>query len=158
MRSIRQALSIPALLNHLRIRHWLGPLSGILAWPWNTGILKILEFNTGNTGTIEVNTSLPAVQELSCPRLVTFRELVHNVRRGLSLAFKLEIAPRAVDRNPDDGSRRIRPPYRWWWWGCWCWQGWQSQDGMYGVYAEVAKLRSWINTKIEENGGATFCN
>ena len=31
------------------------------------------------------------------------------------------------------------------------------QDGMYGVYAEVAKLRSWIDTKIEENGGAAFC-
>ena len=32
------------------------------------------------------------------------------------------------------------------------------QDGMFGVYAEVAKLRDWIDAKIEENGGATFCN
>jgi len=38
-------------------------------------------------------------------------------------------------------------------WGMGC-----AADGMYGVYAEVAKLRSWIDTKIEENGGATFCN
>ena len=28
---------------------------------------------------------------------------------------------------------------------------------MYGVYAEVGKLRSWMDTKIEENGGAAFC-
>lgn len=28
---------------------------------------------------------------------------------------------------------------------------------MYGVYAEVAKLRAWVDTKIAENGGATFC-
>merc|ERR1712222_226774 len=33
-----------------------------------------------------------------------------------------------------------------------------AADGMFGVYAEVAKLRTWIDTKIEENGGATFCN
>jgi len=33
-----------------------------------------------------------------------------------------------------------------------------AADGMYGIYAEVAKLRSWIDTKIEENGGAAFCN
>ena len=32
------------------------------------------------------------------------------------------------------------------------------QDGMYGVYAEVAKLRDWIDGKISENGGATFCS
>merc|ERR1712177_59204 len=35
--------------------------------------------------------------------------------------------------------------------------GWAA-DGMFGVYAEVAKLRDWIDAKIEENGGATFCN
>ena len=28
---------------------------------------------------------------------------------------------------------------------------------MYGVYAEVAKLRGWIDTTIAANGGATFC-
>ena len=28
------------------------------------------------------------------------------------------------------------------------------QDGMSGVYVEVAKLRGWIDTKI---AGATFC-
>merc|ERR1712037_1014133 len=33
-----------------------------------------------------------------------------------------------------------------------------AADGMFGVYAEVAKLRTWIDTMIEENGGATFCN
>jgi len=38
-------------------------------------------------------------------------------------------------------------------WGDGC-----AADGMYGVYAEVSKLRSWIDTKIEENGGTTFCN
>jgi len=38
-------------------------------------------------------------------------------------------------------------------WGDGC-----AADGMYGVYAEVGKHRSWIDTKIEENGGATFCN
>ena len=32
------------------------------------------------------------------------------------------------------------------------------QDGMSGVYAEVAKLRTWIDTKIAENGGGAFCN
>ena len=31
------------------------------------------------------------------------------------------------------------------------------QDDMSGVYAEVAKLRGWIDTKIAANGGATFC-
>ena len=31
------------------------------------------------------------------------------------------------------------------------------QDGLAGVYAEVAKLRGWIDTKIAANGGATFC-
>ena len=31
------------------------------------------------------------------------------------------------------------------------------QDGMSGVYVEVAKLRGWIDTKIAANGGATFC-
>ena len=30
------------------------------------------------------------------------------------------------------------------------------QDVPYGVYSEVAKLRTWINKKIAENGGATF--
>merc|ERR1711890_5981 len=38
-------------------------------------------------------------------------------------------------------------------WGDGC-----AADGMFGVYAEVAKLRTWIDTKIQENGGATFCN
>merc|ERR1711981_1325039 len=38
-------------------------------------------------------------------------------------------------------------------WGDGC-----AADGMFGVYAEVAKLRTWIDTKIEENGGASFCN
>jgi len=38
-------------------------------------------------------------------------------------------------------------------WGDGC-----AADGMYGVYAEVAKLRSWIDAKIEENGGGVFCN
>jgi len=38
-------------------------------------------------------------------------------------------------------------------WGDGC-----AADGMYGVYAEVAKHRSWIDTKIEENGGANFCD
>jgi len=37
-------------------------------------------------------------------------------------------------------------------WGIGC-----ATDGLFGVYAEVAKLRRWINTKIEANGGATFC-
>merc|ERR1712130_431649 len=36
-------------------------------------------------------------------------------------------------------------------WGDGC-----AADGMFGVYAEVAKLRTWIDTKIQENGGATF--
>jgi len=38
-------------------------------------------------------------------------------------------------------------------WGDGC-----AADGMYGVYAEVAKLRDWIDGKISENGGATFCS
>merc|ERR1712055_441034 len=38
------------------------------------------------------------------------------------------------------------------------WGDGYAADGMYGVYAEVAKLRSWIDSKIEENGGTTFCN
>merc|ERR1712037_670338 len=38
-------------------------------------------------------------------------------------------------------------------WGDGC-----AADGMFGVYAEVAKLRTWIDTKIEENGGASFYN
>ena len=33
-----------------------------------------------------------------------------------------------------------------------------SQDGLYGVYAEVAELRTWIDEKIAANGGATFCS
>ena len=33
-----------------------------------------------------------------------------------------------------------------------------SQDGLYGVYAEVAQLRTWIDEKIAANGGATFCS
>ena len=31
------------------------------------------------------------------------------------------------------------------------------QDGLYGVYAEVAQIRTWIDAKIAANGGATFC-
>jgi len=38
-------------------------------------------------------------------------------------------------------------------WGDGC-----AADGMSGVYAEVAKLRTWIDTKIAENGGGAFCN
>ena len=30
------------------------------------------------------------------------------------------------------------------------------QDGLYGVYSEVAMLRIWIDRKIAANGGATF--
>ena len=33
-----------------------------------------------------------------------------------------------------------------------------SQDGLYGVYAEVAKHRTWIDEKIAANGGASFCS
>lgn len=36
-------------------------------------------------------------------------------------------------------------------WGYGC-----AADGLYGVYSEVAKLRTWIDTKIAANGGATF--
>ena len=32
------------------------------------------------------------------------------------------------------------------------------QEGLYGVYAEVAELRTWIDTKIAANGGATYCS
>ena len=32
------------------------------------------------------------------------------------------------------------------------------QDGLFGVYAEVAELRTWIDAKIAANGGATFCS
>jgi len=38
-------------------------------------------------------------------------------------------------------------------WGYGC-----AADGLYGVYAEVAQLRTWIDTKIAANGGATFCS
>ena len=31
------------------------------------------------------------------------------------------------------------------------------QNGLSGVYAEVAKLRGWIDDKIAANGGAIFC-
>jgi len=37
-------------------------------------------------------------------------------------------------------------------WGSGC-----AADGMSGVYAEVAKLRGWIDKKIAAYGGATFC-
>merc|ERR1712212_1346921 len=37
-------------------------------------------------------------------------------------------------------------------WGYGC-----AADGLYGVYAEVAQLRTWIDGKIAANGGATFC-
>merc|ERR1712116_86169 len=37
-------------------------------------------------------------------------------------------------------------------WGYGC-----AADGLYGVYAEVAQLRTWIDEKIAANGGATFC-
>jgi len=38
-------------------------------------------------------------------------------------------------------------------WGYGC-----AADGLYGVYAEVAQLRTWIDGKIAANGGATFCS
>jgi len=38
-------------------------------------------------------------------------------------------------------------------WGYGC-----AADGLYGVYAEVAQLRTWIDEKIAANGGATFCS
>jgi secreted trypsin-like serine protease len=31
------------------------------------------------------------------------------------------------------------------------------QNGLYGVYAEVAQFREWIDTTIAAKGGATFC-
>jgi hypothetical protein len=31
------------------------------------------------------------------------------------------------------------------------------QDGLYGVYAEVAQFRDWIASTIAARGGATFC-
>ena len=31
------------------------------------------------------------------------------------------------------------------------------QDGLYGVYSEVAKLRTWIDETIAANGGASYC-
>jgi len=37
-------------------------------------------------------------------------------------------------------------------WGYGC-----AADGLYGVYSEVAQLRTWIDGKIAANGGATFC-
>jgi len=33
-----------------------------------------------------------------------------------------------------------------------------GQEGLYGVYAEVADYRNWIDETIGSNGGATFCN
>merc|ERR1711910_221753 len=38
-------------------------------------------------------------------------------------------------------------------WGYGC-----AADGLYGVYAEVAQLRTWIDAKIAANGGANFCS
>merc|ERR1711915_887646 len=32
-----------------------------------------------------------------------------------------------------------------------------AQDGIYGVYAEVAKYRQWIDTTVAKEGGATYC-
>ena len=32
------------------------------------------------------------------------------------------------------------------------------QDGMFGVYVEVAQHRNWIDEKIAAHGGATFCS
>jgi len=37
-------------------------------------------------------------------------------------------------------------------WGYGC-----AADGLYGVYSEVARLRTWIDTNIAANGGATYC-
>ena len=31
------------------------------------------------------------------------------------------------------------------------------QEGIYGVYAEVAKYRQWIDTTVTEEGGANYC-
>jgi len=38
-------------------------------------------------------------------------------------------------------------------WGYGC-----GDDGLYGVYAEVAQLRTWIDATIAANGGATYCS
>jgi len=38
-------------------------------------------------------------------------------------------------------------------WGAGC-----AADGLSGVYVDVAKMRGWIDSTIEENGGATFCH
>jgi secreted trypsin-like serine protease len=32
-----------------------------------------------------------------------------------------------------------------------------TQAGLYGVYAEVAQFRDWIDSTIAAGGGATFC-
>jgi len=37
-------------------------------------------------------------------------------------------------------------------WGLGC-----AQAGTYGVYAEVTALRTWVDTNIASNGGATYC-
>lgn len=38
-------------------------------------------------------------------------------------------------------------------WGYGC-----AAEGLYGVYAEVAQLRTWVDEKIAANGGATYCS
>jgi secreted trypsin-like serine protease len=32
------------------------------------------------------------------------------------------------------------------------------QKGLYGVYAAVSYLRSWVDTTLAANGGAVFCS
>ena len=39
-----------------------------------------------------------------------------------------------------------------------CFDSNSLQEGLYGVYAEVAQLRTWVDEKIAANGGATYCS
>ena len=41
---------------------------------------------------------------------------------------------------------------------CLCFDSYSLQEGLYGVYAEVAQLRTWVDEKIAANGGATYCS
>jgi len=49
-----------------------------------------------------------------------------------------------------DGDQHFLAGVVSWGYGC-------GADGLPGVYAEVAKLRNWVDTKIAANGGATYC-